>query len=55
MIKGKNVILLDDVLTSGSSLKAGIRILKKEKPNKIIGLAVARKVYLKDLPMLGIY
>ena len=49
-IKGKDVIIIDDVITTGSSLKAGINIIKKGKPKSIKALAVAKKVYLKEIP-----
>ena len=50
-IKGSNVVVLDDVTTTGSSLKAGIELIKKHKPLKVIGFAAAKKVYLKDIPI----
>lgn len=54
-IKGAKVFLIDDVVTTGSSLNAGISILKTAQPSSIIGLAVARKVYIKDVLIGGTY
>lgn len=41
-IKGKNIILLDDVSTSGATLEEAAKILKKAGAGKIIGLVVAK-------------
>lgn len=41
-IKGKNIILLDDVSTSGATLEEAAKILKKAGAKKIIGLVVAK-------------
>jgi hypothetical protein len=48
-IINQEIVLLDDVVTTGSSLKAGINIIKRGIPKSVRGLAVARKVYLKDV------
>jgi len=42
LIKNKWIILVDDVYTSGSTMQEAIRILKKNKPRKIIGLVLAK-------------
>ena len=49
-----NVLILDDVVTSGSSLKAGLRVLSPFKL-KVTALAIARKVHLTEIPKSGIY
>lgn len=53
-IRGKNVIIFDDVTTSGSSLKAGIKLVKKACPSSVKGMALAKKVFLRDIPLSGI-
>ncbi|MBI2591545.1 MAG: ComF family protein [Candidatus Brennerbacteria bacterium] len=42
-IKGKNIILLDDVSTSGATLEEAAKMLKKSGAKKIIGLVIAKK------------
>jgi len=41
-IRGKNIILVDDVFTSGATLNEAVRVLKTTKAKKIIALVVAR-------------
>ncbi len=41
-IKGKKIILFDDIWTSGSTLQEGCRVLKKAGAAKVWGLALAR-------------
>jgi len=41
-IKGKNILLVDDVSTSGSTLNEAAKVLKKAGAKKIIGLVAAR-------------
>ncbi|MFH0845993.1 MAG: phosphoribosyltransferase family protein [Patescibacteria group bacterium] len=41
LIKDKNIILLDDVITTGATLKEAMRTLKKYKPKQIICVTVA--------------
>lgn len=41
-LKGKRVLLVDDVLTTGSTLKECARAVKKAKPKSIDSLTVAR-------------
>lgn len=55
VIKGKNILVIDDVVTSGSSLKAAIKLIKNYHPNQVKGMALAKKVYLKDVPLTGLY
>lgn len=55
MLKGKDVLIIDDVVTSGSSLKAAINLIKAYHPRQVKGFALARKVYLKDIPLTGLY
>ena len=44
LIKGKNILLLDDVTTTGNSLKAGEILLKKSGANSVVLLALGRTV-----------
>ena len=41
-ISGKNIILVDDVYTSGATISEAAKILKRHGANKIIALVVAR-------------
>jgi len=41
-IKNKNIILLDDVSTTGATLREAKKLLEKFKPNKIITIVVAK-------------
>lgn len=38
----KNIILIDDVFTSGATMKEAVRIFKKHNAKKIIGLVISR-------------
>ncbi len=51
------ILLLDDVTTSGSSLEAGLKVIreKSEKGQEISSLAVAKKVFLKEVPPGALY
>jgi competence protein ComFC len=42
LISGKNVFLVDDVFTSGATMREAARVLKSAGAGKIIALAVAR-------------
>lgn len=42
LVAGKNIILLDDVVTSGSTMFEAARVLKAAGAKKIIGLAAAK-------------
>lgn len=42
LIRGKNIILVDDVYTSGATISEAIKILKQNNANKIIALVIAR-------------
>jgi tRNA 2-selenouridine synthase SelU len=55
VLQNKNILLLDDVTTSGSSLRAGLKILAQANPKQLQAIAIAKKVYLKDIPLTGIY
>ena len=41
-IKGKNIILVDDIYTSGATMKEAVRVLKTAGVGKIIGFVVAK-------------
>ena len=43
-IKGRHILLIDDVLTSGATLEHAARVLKKAGAKTVYGLAVARVV-----------
>ena len=42
LIAGKNILLVDDVLTSGATISACAKILKKNGARKVFVLTVAR-------------
>jgi len=42
IIKNKNIILFDDILTTGSTLKEAANVLKKSGAKKIFGLILAK-------------
>ncbi|MGC9611112.1 MAG: phosphoribosyltransferase family protein [Minisyncoccia bacterium] len=42
LIAGKNIFLVDDVFTSGATMREAVRVLKLAGAGKIIALAVAR-------------
>ena len=44
LIKDKNVLIVDDVSTTGSTLKAIINLVREAKPRKIKILVVSRRV-----------
>jgi len=41
-IKGENIILVDDVYTTGSTMREAAKVLKENKAQKVIGMVVAR-------------
>ena len=45
---GKNIVLIDDVTTTGSTLEACARELKNKGANTIVGLTIARAVKTKN-------
>ncbi len=42
LIKGKNIILVDDVFTSGATINEAVKILKENGAKKIIALVIAK-------------
>ncbi len=46
--KGENVILFDDVYTSGSTMYECAKVLKKQGAGKIAGIACAHSFYLEN-------
>jgi len=42
IMKNKNIILVDDVYTSGATMNAAIRAIRRENKNRIIGVVVAK-------------
>jgi ComF family protein len=44
MIRGKNLLIVDDVLTTGSTMRACVRALRVERPLGIIAAVAARVV-----------
>lgn len=47
-IKGKNILIVDDVCTTGSSIRAAIKLIKKHEPRKIKILVVAKRDFTKE-------
>ena len=41
-IKGKNILIVDDVFTTGSTLNECAKVIKKLKPNKIVTFTFAK-------------
>jgi competence protein ComFC len=41
MIKGKGIILVDDVITTGATLSECARMLKQAGAEKILGMTIA--------------
>jgi predicted amidophosphoribosyltransferase len=52
-IQGQRIVVIDDVITSGSSMRAAFRIIKKHKPASVKGFTLAHKVFLKDIPLMA--
>ena len=41
-IEGKNIIIVDDVCTSGATIKEARKVLSRLKPRKVIGFVIAK-------------
>ena len=48
VVKGKKVLLVDDVATTGSTLEAGAQALLLAAADRVYGLTLARAVYNMD-------
>lgn len=42
LLKGKNILIVDDVYTTGSTINECSKVLKKEKVNKIYAITIAK-------------
>lgn len=49
-IQGKNILLIDDIFTTGSTLKECAKVLKENGAEKVIGIVVAKAKPGKDKP-----
>ena len=47
--KGKTVVLVDDIVTTGSSVSAGVRVLRKMGAKQVFCAAIATDICNKDL------
>ena len=48
LINGRDVIIIDDVTTSGNSLEVSIDLVKRQGAHKVIGLAIGKTVSRKN-------
>ncbi len=48
LVKGQNIILVDDVMTSGATMNECAKVLRNEGALSVLGVALARTVKLKD-------
>jgi ComF family protein len=49
-VKGRNIVVVDDVMTTGTTLSECARVLKKAGANKVWAATVARAFHGADLP-----
>lgn len=47
LIQGKDILLLDDVKTSGNTIKAAIKLLKESGAKKVVALVLGRTITKK--------
>jgi len=47
-LKHKKVLIVDDVITTGASMKAAINLVKLEKPKRIEVLAIAKRIMSEE-------
>ena len=47
-IKNKNILIVDDICTTGSSLSAAIELIKKFEPKSIKILVIAKREFSKE-------
>ena len=48
-IREKNILLVDDIYTTGSTMKEAARVLKKSGAKKVIGIVIARAAPEQDI------
>ena len=53
LIKGKNILLLDDVLSTGASLSAGVKALYDAGAYGVLALALASNLSARELHFVG--
>jgi predicted amidophosphoribosyltransferase len=44
IITGKNVVLIDDVITTGATIRSCVKALKQAKPDNVYVLTLARRM-----------
>lgn len=54
-LAGMDIVIIDDVVTSGSSMKAALKIMSRTGAKSVRCLALARKMRLKDIPLTAKY
>ncbi len=53
-LKGKNILIVDDICTTGSSIRAAIKLIQKYNPKRIKILVVAKRDFTEEeLKIIG--